>query len=654
MLPDDRTLSNNMLIGGAAVASFLLAAALLFVPIETPSMHEPTEVDTFASEAAFKSYLASADNTGTATESRRAVDHADEYSGESGGVTEGAPDHETSADASAPMAGDGTETTVQVAGVDEPDFVKTDGDHLFYAGNRWRHSVNTTVISNLPDMELSANISERGDLLLHDDVLVVLEDDAVTAYRIADGEASQLWTEELEHGVKTARMVEGQLVLVLSNRVNPDSPCPIRPMAGVSMPCTSIYRPGFSVPVDATYSVVKMDAASGDVTDETAFVGSPRAEVYVTGSNVYVAYTESEQRSDVLMDFLLNHASIDAETRDRLQTVDSYELSERARNAEIEHIMQNWISENEDREESIENEIEQYIEDRKRDIETTTIIRINSDMEPDGEETLPGRVMDRMHLHEHGGQLAALTRINPRGFPADTTNDLVTFGENMEQVDSVEGITDGWLNHARFLGDRLYMTENDQLHVYGLDDGSRTAQFDREVDYVHALDGDRVLAIGQKVFERSINPETYGDDLTAEEKERLAERVYHRRNLSVSILNIAEETVEAESVLDQSWSRASHDLHAFQLDTQREQFFLPSHSQSYVGDYSDGLAMHTVNATGASRAFFIGDHLYTVSRNDIRAFTVAEQERASTLIFPEQERKPRPYPEPVIEHDSND
>lgn len=625
---------SDRLLYGAAGITVLLLAAFVFtqtLPVTSPQTDtNDNGLQTFASEADFKAYIESAAASSGGDGGSEKLAH------ESGGAPTATADTSLSRSTSA-----GQQTNVQVSGVQEPDFVKTDGQHLFYSGNRWRHSFNTTILSDLPDMQLSENLSERGELLVHNDTLIVVGTEQVTAYNIGDGSAAKQWEESLEHGVKTARLVDGQLVLVLSNQINKDSLCPIRPMKGMSMPCTSIYHPGFNVPVDATYSVVKLDAATGETNGQTAFVGSPRAEVYVTGNGVYMAYTESKQRSNVMMDFLLNHASISADVKERLQTVDGYELSEQARNVEINHIMGQWQQDNPKQAKTLQKELRQYAEERKRTIDSTTIVHIGMDMQPSGEATIPGRVTDRMHLHEYNGGLAVLSRISPSHLPTNTTNDLTVLDESLAVKQQVKGIADGWLRNAQFVNDQLFLTKDEQLNVYGLNSGTVEARFEDTPEYVHAIGDNRVLAVGrvdQNV--EDVKEERVNSDV-------IRRRIYIR-NLTVSILNVAEGTVEETKVLDQPWSRVGHDIHAFQHDPATSRFFLPSHQESYVGSYSDGLTLDAVNVTGASRAFFINDHLYTISHEDIRVFD-SNQDRVSTLHLPEQKHEPKHVAEPRIE-----
>lgn len=622
----------HLLLGIAAAAVLAAAAFLVHAPQtgDDVSLPQDTDVQQFASEDAFIAYMEQSPAAGTTSSTASRTERAAEYGGSAGGQDA------VEMDAGTPTAESGMETTVQVAGVDEPDFVKTDGNHLYYAGSRWRDAVNTTIISDLPDMAFAENLSARGDLLYQNGTLVVLGDEAVTAYDVTGDSATQQWTRELDHGVRTARMVDGDLVLVLSDRVDRGGPCPIRPAAGITVPCTGIYYPGFAVDVDATYTVMRVDGESGDIGDETAFVGSPSAEVYISGEQVYVAYTRSEPESEVVMDFLLNHASIDAETRDRLETVDGYELSERARQAEIEHVMEQWMADDEDRRETIEAEFEQYVEDRKREIETTTLVALDETLDVTGEETVPGRVTDRTHLHSNGDRFAAITRINPRGFPADTTYDLTVLDQELQSADRNTDIVDERIRAARFAGKRLYISGGDTLTGYDITSGEETVQLeDTGAQYLHPVSEDTLLAVDR--LEQEVE-EVQQDD-------RLA-RVRIGGNITVSLVDTAAATVRDTAVLDDRWSQVSHDMHAFQHDTERQEFFLPAGRSGYVGTYGDGISVTSVNASDASRAFFIGDHLYTVSRSAITAFD-ADRNRVSTLSIPE--RHHRPVREPVVE-----
>jgi peptidoglycan hydrolase-like protein with peptidoglycan-binding domain len=105
-----------------------------------------------------------------------------------------------------------SETNVQVAGIDEPDIVKTDGREIYYSPSNpiswWGRGIvpmvsdiavegKTTrayqlpeakVIKALPpsDMAIDASIKESGDLLLSQNILAVFSDDEVNGYDISN------------------------------------------------------------------------------------------------------------------------------------------------------------------------------------------------------------------------------------------------------------------------------------------------------------------------------------------------------------------------------------------------------------------------------------------------------------------------------------
>ncbi len=505
-------------------------------------------------------------------------------------------------------------TVVQVGGIDEPDSVKTDGENLYYQGG-FRDKINTSVI-NIDDLSIEENFTESGDLLLHENTLLVFGDEKVTGYDVEEKE--EIWSEEFDHRYETARLREDEIVLVLSDSINYHSPCPINPYGGTSIPCTGIYRPGFSYDSDTTYSFLSIDPEDGSVNDESSFVGDRSSEFYITDENIYFTYTGQEPRSDVFFEFLIDHSNtLDQETKNRLAEVQTYDLSEDAYNAEIDHQMEMWAEENEEDAEELEEELEHFLVDRKREHHWTTVAKLDSDLDMHGEAEIPGNLQDRMHMHEENNELHLISSVEP-GYSmwSNRTNDLVTLNERMELQDSLEDISSDSRPEARFSGENLFLTEEEEtVEQYSLEELSKENEFEASARFLHPVD-DRLISVGR-------DPEDW--------------------NLTVSIHSLEDGSEIESRVFDVSSSRVNFDMHAFQIDTESEVFFLPTNEEAKLVDYSDGIGIEELNITSARRSFFLDD-IVVVGRNEIKTFDQESLSEIGQLEIPRDE-----YMRPVIE-----
>ena len=107
-----------------------------------------------------------------------------------------------------------SETNVQVAGIDEPDILKTDGKEIYFSPERRYYAVfeersilpnhkqpETQIIKAFPvaDLAKEAEIDKAGDLLLSDDTLIVLQNQGVFGYDVSDPKSpKEKWSLDLD------------------------------------------------------------------------------------------------------------------------------------------------------------------------------------------------------------------------------------------------------------------------------------------------------------------------------------------------------------------------------------------------------------------------------------------------------------------------
>ncbi|WP_256391927.1 beta-propeller domain-containing protein [Natronoarchaeum rubrum] len=630
--------------GALAVAGFALGPPGADDGTDEPAdwRTEGATVETFDSEAQFRDYLGS-------TQAQSGVTFAGGVSGNADVVREDATtgaDDAASSDGAAGGASGGesasggadrhADTNVQVEGIDEPDVLKTDGRSVFYAGNRYGRYVDTRVLdaAEPADPEIVSGVPETGQLLLANDTLVVLQGDELHGFDVSDREnPERVWTKSLDGRLETARLKGGDVYLVVAEHTDRENPCPVEPLGAgddaadaARVACSDVHYSPDASGADTTYSVVRIDPADGEIEDTASFVGSAGHTVtYVSANAVYLTYPDSASRAEMRMEFLLGPGSdvLDERAVADLEQLREYDLSERARLAEIEAILSEWrarLDEDErgDAREELEDAFETYSEEHLREFQSTGIVRVDTNGSLDVSATgkVPGRPLDQFSLSEHEGHLRIATTVEAPA--AESENDLYVLDGELDVVGEVQGMgVDQRIYSVRYVGDEAYLVTYRQIDPFYTVDLSDPE--DPEImgelklpgfsTYLHPLSEDRVLGIGQQDGEV--------------------------KAVTFDISDRSNPTVEDDAILDARWSAISETHHAFLLDERHGVFFLPTENGGYVYDYEDGLTREMVVETDgpAVRATYLDDYLYVFGQQELVVVdeTTWEEERRVDL-----------------------
>jgi len=538
-------------------------------------------------------------------------------------------------------------TNVQVAGLQEPDRLKTDDSHVYYAPDRDRHRPvprrsdgqyrpredgGTYVVSaeSPADPAEVAAINTSGRLFRSGDTLVVIEDDRLLGYDMSDpADPARTWSKSLEDEVVTARLANGTVYLVTRSDVSMEEPCPIEPLDGeAAVACTDVYRPDRQVPVDATYSALTLDAATGAVGDTVAFVGtSDNTAVYMSANALYVTYTHRSNEGDLRLDFLLDTQDdrLPAWAIGRLREIRGYNISAESKRREADQVLTRWLSTlDPDRRERIGSEIRNdyrsYLADRQRDLLTTGVVRVgvsgpNLTVESVG--TVPGRPLNQFSLSEHEGALRITTTV-PAAGSAQSANDLYTLdSETLERRGEVTGMgINEEVFGVRYAGETAYIVtfrRIDPFHVVDLsdpDDPEEVGELELPgfSTYLHPIDDDHVLGIGEESGQV--------------------------KAVLFDVSDPADPTIADDYVLDARRSAVADSHHAFLLDRKHGVFVLPTSDGATVVDYTDGdLSLETTVATDgpADRSMYVDDYLYVFDRSGITVVDEPTWNRTATV-----------------------
>ncbi|WP_284009238.1 beta-propeller domain-containing protein [Haloarcula pelagica] len=545
-------------------------------------------------------------------------------------------------------------TNVQIAGIDEPDRLKTDGRNFYYAPSRPRghvpvfrprgrpadvsppaasdHDTHVVDVTEPAAPSAIGEIDDSGKLLQTGDTLVVVGHRTITGYDVSDPESpEQAWEHPLNHTAVTARMQNGTVYLVTRSGVSLDTPCPITPLGGDhTIPCGDVYRPGTQIPVDATYTALSIDAAGGTVEDSVTFVGTSRnTVVHMSPDALYVTYTDSTSHARQLGAFLRTEFDeTPAHVEERIAEIQSYDISARATNREIDRVFEQWLAtlpteERKRLREAFTREFADYRAARQRNATTTGIVRLAVDgtaLSVEATGTVPGRPLNQFSMDHHEGTLRITTTIPAVG-SADSANDLYVL--DSRTLDERGAVTDMGVTErvysVRYVDETAYVVtfrRIDPFHVVDLSDPDEPEvtgelKLPGFSSYLHPIDDDHVLGIGKEdgavktvLFDVSDPSDPSIDD----------QRVRHTRH----------------------WSAISRSHHAFTIDRKHGVFVLPTGEDAIVVNYTDGSLSETatVRTDGTvTRTRYVEDYLYVFSGEEVVVVDERTWDRETTLAL---------------------
>jgi len=617
-----------------------------------------TTVAQFESRAAFEAYVSAGQRRGGAYDGG--------VSGGDGGdaARQTAPREATAVSADAPSGGaDGggsaapsriAETNVQVAGLDEPDIVKTDGRHFYYAPEHRRYHVEPrpdvvvderdsssppekrrqpkTHIIDASDPAAPAvveHINTTGQLLQTGDELVVFEHDRIAGYDVSDpANPTEAWSHPLNGSLVTARERNGTVYVVTESSVGYGTPCPVRPLgAATTVACTDVYHPETQIAVDATYTAVALDAGSGEVSDTVSFVGTTdNTVVYMSHDALYVTYTKSTDRVELIGQFLREeYDRTPASVVDRIEEIQSYDISATSKQREIRRAIQRWLAslpadERRDVERELQAGFDDYVAGHQRALTQTGIVRV--DVTDDGlavaaTGSVPGEPLDQFSLDQYDGTLRIATTI-PAAGDADSVNDLYTLDtQSLQRRGAVTGMGETERVYSvRYVDDTAYVVtfrRVDPFHVVDLSNPAAPEEVGElklpgYSSYLHPVDENHVLGIGEED----------GDVKT----------------VLFDVSDPSDPTIADSTILDREYSAVAQTHHAFLMDRKHGVFVLPAGRESVVMNYTGGdLAVETTVETDApaTRARYVEDSLYLFAGDSVTVVDETTWKTGTTL-----------------------
>ncbi len=567
-----------------------------------------------------------------------------------------------SAESMAPQPTRVSSTNIQVVGIDEPDILKNDGQHLYYsAEENWfgrplpvdrstsdiiapdfkpPAAGKTRIISAIPDSELTqvSAIDKTGELFLSDGKLSVFTNTSLITYDITDkSDPKSLWTYTFgsKNRLLDARLSGETIYLVLETQVSSSNPCPfnIRENENVlTIPCTDIYHPSVPVPVSATFSVVSLSAKDGTVNDSVTFVGSAgNSVVYMSKNALYVSYPYTESLISYTYGFLSEKANdlVPQTVIEKLSTLLTYDLSEQSKLTEMSVILEEFTNSLTDNERlKVQNELQDrmsdYTKERTRVLEKTGLVKINTEsLDITATNAIPGVLLNQFAVDEHEGFLRVATTVGNSGnFFADgeSANDVYILDNSLNITGSVidMGISER-IYSVRFIGTKGYVVtfrQIDPFYILDLSD-PRNPKKTGELkipgysSYLHPLSEEDILGVGVE-----------------------------GGRLKLTIFNVSDTQNPKETDtynLDEYGSEALQNHHAFLLDDKHKVFFIPGNQGGYIFSFRNNELelVKAISGYQIERATYINDTMFVLGRDNMTALDENDWTEKGELIFEE-------------------
>ena len=467
-------------------------------------------------------------------------------------VSDGAPTlGSPEAKSYAPSGTDYSTTNVQVANVDEPDYLKNDSKYVYIV------SRNTlTIIDAHPAedakiiLKIALDIESQyiQNMFLNEDRLVIFyngqSDDeiipqfdfmprrsysSVTHALIVDVSDKENPTILKDYSIdghfSDARMIGNYAYFVTNNYINhqhPRLPIILEDSIRIMTPDAFYFD---NIEEFSNFNTLTVIDIFGDTINSETYLMGHTGAFYVSEDNFYLTYQQYMPNSfyensaqnrffEVIVPLLPN----EIQNEIKLIQNDS-SLSSSTQWMQISELMQksyNEMNKNEKEElfEKIKNALNKYDVKIQEDTRKTIIHKISIDGEKiqyvaKGE--VPGRLLNQFSMDQSGDRfrVATTTEIYTQYDGTIRSNAVYVLDENLEVVGELEEIApEESIFSARFMGDRLYLVTFQQIDpFFVIDLSSDTPKILGELkipgfsNYLHPYDEEHVIGVGRDTKE---------------------------------------------------------------------------------------------------------------------------------------------------------
>lgn len=552
-----------------------------------------------------------------------------------------------------------SETNVQVAGIDEPDIVKTNGNEIFYSTEKYLQylqpdrgitsreadtvmpievSSTTKSISAFPpsSMKNLSEIKRSGNLILSDNTLIVLSDKWLYGYDVSDPEdPKEIWHYEMnDANYVTSRLFDNKLYLITVKYVDSYKNCPIpllKSGAEIAIKCTDIYYPtNISISSDSIYTALIIDPKSGQVENKNSFVGdSGNTTTYMSNNAIYIANAHYPDTVEIMIDFFSENSDLFPEEFVKsLDKVKALDISSDAKMAELMVQMNKLeLSMDQDQRLKLENEIanrgSDFAKKHYKRFEKLAVVKLsNKDLEIESTGDIPGTLVNQFAMDEYNENLRMAITLSGRNFifnsNTESVNEVYVLNKDLDIIGNVTdlGLTER-IYSARFIDDKGYVVtfrQIDPFYVIDLSDPynpkkAGELKIPGYSSYLHPITDEKILGVGME-----------------------------NRQVKLSLFDVSDPYNPQEISkynLDENWTEVNSNHHAFLMDDKHKVFFLPASDGGYIFSYEgDELKLvKAVSGINTERAIYINNFMYILSPEKITVLNENTWEEVNELAL---------------------
>lgn len=448
---------------------------------------------------------------------------------------------------------DHSATNVQVAGVDEPDFVKNDGKYAYIlSGDR-------LTIAEVYPPESAKVVAKVGldiqqgqylqNMFINDDTLVVFyqeygQDYIIPQYDVipqpfytpkthvmildvTDRTNPKVSKDYAVSGAYTnARMIGDYVYLVTtSDLYNYRQPViPKIAEASTTLVVPDIYYFDNPEPYYNFNTVTSVNIKSAeDAVNSQTFMMNPASTLYVSENNIYIAYQKYQPYYDLASRerfFEVIVPLLPQDVQQQIRSIDSDQSQSESqkwdRIATVIQDMYNRMGEQEKQAliDRIQKALSDYDERVQKESHRTVLHKIA--IGPAGEigyvarGEVPGRLLNQFSMDEQGDRFRVATTVEYYSrFSSGMYNNVYVLDGEMKTVGRLEQIApDESIYSARFISDRLYLVTFERIDPFFVIDLSTDQpkilgelKLPGYSSYLHPYDEDHIIGIGKDTKE---------------------------------------------------------------------------------------------------------------------------------------------------------
>jgi len=443
---------------------------------------------------------------------------------------------------------DYSQTNVQVAGVDEPDVVKTDGTYLYIVSNGKIIIVKAYPTENA-DIECEITFNDSiyvQNVFISDLRLVVFAetyDYPVYKGGAIDEMSSSVWysspntyikifeLEDIENPILVkdivvggsysgARMIE-DFVYVITTQYSYnygilDEDQVVVPRIMIDdevkdVPLSDIHYVNIPEKSSTVTNIVSVNVHDDkdEVHAEVFLLGNSHT-LYVSNSNIYIAYSTGYYDYVMLEELIdeLVMPVLPESIKEEFKLVDTLSLEDYQKKTVTEWILQNYVDSMD------ENQKQAVAKAIVRQTERTIIHRISvadGEIQYEAQGSIPGFVKNQFSLSENDGYLRVSTTVEGwmvRSYISsiESQNNVYVLDMDLEIVGSLEDLASGEQIYAtRFIGDKCYLVTFEQIDPFFVIDLSKPTnpevlgelKIPGYSTYLHPYDETHIIGIGR-------------------------------------------------------------------------------------------------------------------------------------------------------------